>query len=193
MTDVITKIIQRARRKQSDRSLWSSHWEDVARVTLVRRLGFVSSLIEGDRRTEDLYDSTPIHAGQALSNVVGSMMRPEGQPWAFIKTVEDRDAKTDEAKDWMSDSEERMRRAFNNARARFGQATSEMDLDLVVLGTAPGFMGENIGRGHLIFRSIHLMDALPEYDENGNLHAMFWFRRMPLWQIKDKPDSRPPW
>ncbi len=187
MTERVKEVIDRWRRLGERRSQWMQHWDDVARVTLPRRLGFISSIIEGDRRTEDLYDSTPIHAARSLANAVGGMVRPEGQSWFFIKTVEDEDSRTDEAKDWLADSELRMRRAFENPRSRHKQASGELDLDLIVLGTGIGFMSENLARGHLSFQSVHLMDGIPIYGEDGNLEGMFRARRMPLRQIKDKP------
>lgn len=187
MTERAKQLIQRARMLQTRRGMWSSHWEDVVRVELPRRLGFVTSVIEGARRQEDLYDSTAIVSARGLANAMGGQVRPEGRPWFFIKTVEDADSRTDEAKDWLADSEDRMRRAFENPKSRFKQATGEIDIDMIVLGTAPGFIGENIARGHLTFKSLHLKDALPVYGEDGNLEGMFFFRKLPIRQIMNKP------
>lgn len=183
MTERIESTLKQWRAALQNRSLWHQHWEDLARVELVRRLGFVTQTIEGDRRTEDLYDGTAIREARSLANVMGGMIRPEGEPWHFIKTVEDADGTTDEAKDWLSDTDERMRDALNDPRARFRQATGEADLDLVVLGTAPMFIGEVVGQSRLLFQSVHLKDGVPVYGEDGNLEGMFRSRRLTVRQI----------
>ncbi len=182
MSERITDILDRWRAARSNRGLWHQHWEDLARVMLTRRLGFVTETIEGDRRMETLYDGTAIQMAQALANTVGGMLRPEGQQWFFIKAIEDADSRTDEAKDWFADSEERMRKAQDDPRSRFRQAMGEKDLDLVVLGTAPLFIGELVGQSQLIFQSVNLQDGVPVFGENGMLEAMFRTRRMTLRQ-----------
>ncbi len=182
MLERVEQTLRTWRAALQRRSLWHSHWEDLARVQLVRRLGFITQVVEGDRRTEDLYDGTSIREARRLANTVGGMTRPEGEPWHFIKTVEDADSKTDEAKDWLADTDERMRKAFNDPRARMRQATGEADLDLVVLGTAPMFVGEVLGQGRLIFQSVHLKDGVPLYGEDGSLEGMFRARRLTLRQ-----------
>lgn len=182
MTERITEIIGRWRAARENRGLWHQHWEDLARVMLTRRLGFVTETIEGDRRMEDLYDGTAIQAARALANTVGGMLRPEGQPWFFIKTAEDADSRTDEAKDWLADSENRMRDAQDDPRSRFRQAMGEKDLDLVVLGTAPLFISEIVGPKKLIFQSVGLNDGVPSYGEDGMLEAMFRSRKLTVRQ-----------
>ncbi len=182
MTERITDILERWQTARSNRGLWHQHWEDLARVMLTRRIGFVTETIEGDRRMENLYDGTAIQMAQALANTVGGMLRPEGQQWFFIKAVEDADEQTDEAKDWLTDTEDRMRKAQDDPRSRFRQAMGEKDLDLVVLGTAPLFIGEIVGQSRLIFQAISLQDAVPVYGEDGMLDAMFRTRRLTLRQ-----------
>ena len=142
----ITEVLARWRGLRSNRSLWDQHWEDLARVQLPRRLGFVTAVIEGDRRTEDLYDGTAIQASRGLANQFGGKMRPEGKPWFFLKTAEDADMRDDEAKEWLADTEQRLRDAFDNPVARFRQASGEADHDLVVFGTAVMGIFEQVGQ-----------------------------------------------
>ena len=182
MSERVTEILQRWRAATENRSLWHSHWEDLARVMLTRRLGFITETQEGDRRMEDLYDGTAIQAARALANTVGGMLRPEGEKWFGIKTVEDRDGSSDEAGDWIADTEKRMREALDDPRSRFRQATGEADLDLVVLGTAPMFIGEIVGQSRLIFQTVGLKDGVPSFGEDGTLESMFRTRRLTLRQ-----------
>lgn len=176
----ITDTIARWRNLSARRDQWSQHWEDLARVQLPRRLGFITQVNEGDRRTEDLYDGTSIQAARDLSNAMGGMLRPEGEPWFFLKSVEDVDMRADEAKEWLADTEGRLRDAFDDPRARFRQATGEVDIDLVVFGTGALGVFEQVGKKALLFQSCHLKDVVPVWGEDGSLEGMFRSRMLPL-------------
>ncbi|KKL63678.1 hypothetical protein LCGC14_2172710 [marine sediment metagenome] len=175
-----TEIIKRWGKLRSEKSQWDNHYDDLARIFLPRRLGFASTTIEGERRTEDLYDSTPMQAARGLANAIGGMMRPEGLPEVEMMTDEDALNNMDEVKDWLADSEKRMKDAFNNPKARFRQAGSEKDMDLVVFGTAVMFIGESIS--NLLFQSIHLKDATYFFNEEGSPEGMFRKRKFTLRQ-----------
>ena len=176
----VKEILGRRTALLGRRGLWASHWDDLARVMLPRRLGFVTQTGEGDRRTEEIYDGTPLQAARALANAVGGMVRPDGEDWHRIRTVEDVDEATDEAKDWLADTDERMRNAFDAPKARMRQALGEADSDLVVLGTGVVFTGE--GDDSLLFQTLHLKDALPFFGETGTPEGMFRDRRFTVRQ-----------
>ena len=176
----VKELLSRRQALRNRRGLWDSHWDDLARVQLPRRLGFVTQTSEGDRRTEDIFDGTPMQAARGLANAVGGFLRPDGEQWHLIRTVEDADGATDEAKDWLADTDERMRAAFDNPKARMRQAKGEADADLVVLGTAAVFTGQT--DTSLLFQTLHLKDALPVFDEVGNPEGMFRDRRLTVRQ-----------
>lgn len=176
----VEELLSRRQALRTRRGLWENHWDDLSRVQLPRRLGFVTQTSEGDRRTEDIFDGTPMQAARALANALGSMLRPEGENWHKIRTVEDADETTDEAKEWLADTDERMRNAFENPKARMRQALGEADIDLIVLGTAVVFMGE--GDSNLLFQTLHLRDALPFFGESGNPEGMFRDRKFTVRQ-----------
>lgn len=184
MADRLQEVLARYRGLKEKRSLWMQHWEDLARVQLPRRLGFVTSVIEGDRRTEDVYDGTSIQSARSLANQFGGRLRPEGEPWFFLRAVEDADMQTDEAKEWLADTEQRLRDVFDDPRARFRQASGEADLDLVVFGTAIMGIFEQVGKKALLFQSCHLKDAIPVFDHSGNLEGMFKTRKLTLAQAE---------
>jgi len=183
MTDRVTKLIQRWRSLQEDKGRWNSHFDDLARVMLPRRLGFNSETIEGERRTDDIFDGTPMQAARGLANAVGGMMRPEGLPQVEMKADDESLNDLDEAKTWFSDSEERLKNAFNNPHSRFRQSSGEIDLDLVVFGTGVMFVGESQKRNRLLFQSLHLKDATVFFSEEGEPEGMFLKRKFSARQL----------
>lgn len=186
MTDRIDKILKRWEQRRGEKSQWHPHYDDLARVMLPRRLGFTSTLVEGERRTDDIFDGTPMQAARGLANAVGGMVRPQGIPEVKMKAEDDRINAMEEAKAWFADSEEKLKSAFNNPKARFRHAAGETDLDLVVFGTAVLFCGESNKRNHLLFQSVHLKDATPCFNEEGSPDGMFRPRRMPLRHLAER-------
>lgn len=184
--DRIDKIIQRWRRLSGEKSQWHYHWDDLARVMLPRRMGFATTVIEGGRRVDDIFDSTPMQAARGLANAIGGMIRPQGIPEIEMKAEDEGLNSMGEVKDWFADSEERVKGAFNNPKARFRNASGEVDQDLVVFGTAAMFIGEGIKRNHLMFQSLHLKDATPFFSEEGNPEGMFHHRKMTARQLAER-------
>ena len=176
----VNKIIKRWEQRSAEKSQWHNHYEDLARVMLPRRMGFTTTLVEGERRTTEIFDGTPMQAARGLANSIGGMLRPQGIPEIKMKAEDDRLNEIEEAKAWLEDSQERLKAAFNNPKARYRQASGEIDLDLVVFGTGVMFEGESLGNNHLLFQSVHLKDATPSFNEEGVVDGMFRKRMMPI-------------
>ena len=186
MSERVKNIIKRWKTAQSEKSQWHNHWDDLSRVMLPARMGFASTTVEGARRTADIFDGTPMQAARGLANAIGGMMRPEGLPKVDMKTEDDALNNMDEVKDWLSDSEERLKEAFNNPKARFRQASAEKDLDLVVFGNAVMFIGESAQHNRLFFQSLHLKDAAPFFSEEGNPEGIFIKRKFTVRQMVNR-------
>lgn len=182
----VQDILKRWRSLDSEKSQWHSLWDDLSRVQLPRRVGFATTTIEGERRTDDIFDGTPMQAARGLANAIGGMMRPSGIPEVEMRAEEDELNNLGEVQDWLADSEEKLKNAFNNPKAKFRDAAGEKDLDLVVLGTAVMFNGESLRRNHLLFRTLHLKDCTPAFDDEGNPDTMFRVRRMTVRQMAER-------
>jgi len=176
----VTEIIRRWKKLRAEKSEWHQHYDDLARIFLPRRLGFATTRVVSERRTQALYDSTPMQAARGLANAIGGMMRPEGLPEVEMLTDDDALNNSEEVKAWLADSEIRLKDAFNNPKARFRQASAEKDLDLVVFGNAPMFIGET--RNSLLFQSVYLRDVTPFFNEEGSVEGMFRERKFTLRQ-----------
>ena len=186
MTEPVDKLIARWRKLSGDKSQWHAHWDDLARVMLPRRMGFTTTVIEGERRTDDIFDGTPMQAARGLANAIGGMMRPQGLPELQMEADDDQLNNLGEAQDWLADSKDRLLNAFSNPRARYLQAAPEIDQDLVVFGTACEFIGEGRNRNHLLFQSLHLKDVTPFFSEEGETEGLFHKRSMSVRQLSDR-------
>ena len=186
MTDSVDKLITRWRKLAGDKSRRHSHWDDLARVMLPRRMGFTTTVVEGERRTDDIYDGTPMQAARGLANAIGGMMRPSGIPQIQMRADDDALNNLGEAKDWLADSTDRFLNAYSNPKARYLQVAPEIDQDLVVFGTAVEFVGESKNRNRLLFQSLHLKDVTPFFSEDGDVEGLFHKRTMTPRQLADR-------
>ncbi len=178
--------IERWKRFKTNKGQWLSHWEDLARLMLPRRMGFITQMTEGERRTEEIYDGTPMRAARGLANAVGQLLRPEGEKFFFIRAEDDRLNNLDEVQDWLKRSEDKLLNSIYNPKARFRQAAGEADMDLVVFGTAVNFVGLSRKARRLKFLTIDLKDVDIALDEEGNPDTVFQFRRFTLRQAEQR-------
>ena len=176
----VLALLRRWRKAEGDKWLWNSHWDDLARVQLPTRQGFITTTSPGERRTDDIFDGTPMQAAIGLANAVGGMLRPEGEQWFYIRTDDENLNKVEEAGAWLHDSEKRLMKALDNPKARFRQSSGEIDLDLAVLGTGCQFIGDSKDLRHLMFQSLHLKDITVIFSDEGVPEGVFIRREFTL-------------
>jgi len=182
----VQRRLDRWRNLKVSKGQWMLHWEDLARLMLPRRMGFVTQMTEGERRTEEIYDATAMRAARGLANAVGQLLRPEGEKWFIILAADDALNNLDEVQDWLKRSEDKLLDALFNPKARFRQAVGEADTDLVVFGTAINFIGLSRKARRLKFLTIDLKDAEIALDDEGNPDTLFQQRRFTLSQAETR-------
>ncbi len=189
MADISPRVqrsLQRWRNLKVNKGQWMIHWDDLARLMLPRRAGFVSQMTEGERRTEAIYDATAMRAARGLANAVGQLLRPEGEKIFIMKAEDDKLNNSDEVQDWLNTSEDNLLAALFNPKSRFRQAVGEADTDLVVFGTAIHFIGVSNRAKRLQFLTIDLKDAEIALDDEGNVDTLFQSRLFTLRQAEQK-------
>ena len=135
---------------------------------------------------ENIFDGTPMQAARSLANTVGAMIRPEGQTLAEVKAQDDTLNQQGEVQEWMGRATEILDSHIRNPLARFRQATGEVDLDLVVMGTGILFVGLAKSQENLLYQSVHLKDGYPMFDDEGNPYGMYRTKKMFIWQAELK-------
>ncbi len=178
--DDVKRILRLEAELRSGRSGWLQHWEDLAEVQLPRVLGFTTTQREGERRTDGIYDGTPMQAARGLANAVGGMARPDGEQWIFMEVEGGTD---DEGHEWIGVVEQILIKKMLAPNARLRQATGEGDLSLVVLGSADMFVAEQRAKpGELHFQSIPINDAVVMRSDGGELTGHLMRRRFTIRQ-----------
>jgi hypothetical protein len=164
----------------------SSHRQDIAMVMMPRRGGFAGEdRPEGERLYDEIFDSTPQQASRGLGSALGTMLRPEGQQWSFIRAEDPALNDADEGRWWFNEVDTRMtRRAYENPKSRFRQAMGEADVDLVVFGENTVFAGENMALNGMSYQTQHLRDIFKLVNEDGSIDGVIRRKYMTARQAR---------
>lgn len=164
----------------------ASHRQDIAAVIMPRRGGFSGEETpEGERLFDEIFDSTPQQAARGLGSALGTMLRPEGQKWSFIRADDSGLNDADEARWWFNEVDNIMlKRAFENPKSRFRQAMGEADVDLVVFGENTVFAGENATLDGMLYQTQHLRDIFKMTNSDGQIDGVVRRKHMTARQAR---------
>ncbi|NBS37592.1 MAG: hypothetical protein EBS71_09550, partial [Actinobacteria bacterium] len=74
---------------KSKRENWNNIWDEVGHFVLPTKADFITERSKGDKRDEDIYDSTAVTANQTLaSGLHGALTAPSGR-WFHIRFREE--------------------------------------------------------------------------------------------------------
>ena len=189
MSKTVKQIIDSTKRLIGERTQLNTLWEEVAEVLAPERIGFVNSTANATRQTDNIFDTQPIVVKRGLVNALGAMLRPKSAaPGKWFDIVPDDSNLLDVrgVKEWIEFVEERLWKALYNPKAKFIEATGEIDDDLVTFGTGAGFLGVRTDRMGLSFRSFHLKAIYAETDSENNITSAYVIERMTAVQAADR-------
>lgn len=165
----VQDILKRHASLRSNRRTWEQTWQELAEVLLPRRADFTNqaSTVDGERRTDNVYDSVPMQARRSLSTAIDSLIKPRNVQWFHVRPRSEELTLDEDVMRWSEIVSKRMANAIYSREARFIQRSGEVDNDLVTFGTACMFIGESQRPGSLVFRTFHLRDVVICEDADG--------------------------
>lgn len=185
-----TQIVETVHALKGERADLNEMWQEVSEVLAPERTGFTrGSLNRSARRMDKIYDTTPLVAKRGLENALGAMMRPKSAaPGKWFDIVpQDEDLMSDaEVKAWIEMAEDRLWRALYNPRARFIEATGEIDSDIVTFGTGCGYCGVRKDQSGLFFRSFHMANVYVQTDYANAPESYYLTEWLTLKQAADR-------
>lgn len=148
---------------------WDSLNQEVAVNFYPMRADFTASRDIGDEFAAHLMSGYPVLVHRDLSNSIGSMLRPKGQPW-FHMGADREEKETHDAKRWLEWAEGLQRRAMEDRRTMFARATKEGDHDFSAFGGAVISTEVNRRNMTLLYRCWHLRDVAWAEDSYGQIN-----------------------
>ena len=173
MGELAKDLISRLNRLSSARTVWESHWQELAERFRPHRADFTAQQTAGAKRTEDSFDSTPLLAVRGLATAIDFILKPKTSNWLSLRAADKELNEDDAVKGWLERSERQIWTAIYSPGAKFIERTNEVDNDLVTFGTGLLFIGEKIGEGELLFRSLRLANTYIAENAKGDIDTVF--------------------
>jgi hypothetical protein len=168
-TDLTKALLKRFDRLTSQRQNWETHWQEVADYMMPRKADVTKLRSRGDKRTELIFDSSPLQAVELLAASLHGMLTNPSTPW-FSLRFKDEIENEDEAKEWLESATETMYAAFN--RSNFQQEIFELYHDLITFGTAAMFIEED-DDDLLKFSTRHINEVYIAENDKGRIDTVF--------------------
>lgn len=120
---------------RQERESFKSHWTQLASYIKPRRARFfVTDVNKGDRRNQNIIDSTPTFAARTLSSGMMSGITNPARPWFRLTIADSSLADLDAVKEWLAETSRRMNTVM--LRSNFYNVLPIHYTDLGVFGTA---------------------------------------------------------
>jgi len=169
-TDLAKSLLKRFDRLKSNRQNWESHWQEVADYMQPRKADVTKTRSKGDKRTELIFDSSPLQAVELLASSLHGMLTNPSTTWFSLRFKGGDFEDNDEAKAWLEDATEVMYTAFN--KSNFQQEIFELYHDLITFGTAAMFI-EDDEEDTLKFSTRHINEMYISENDKGRIDTIF--------------------
>lgn len=169
-TDLSKELLKRFGKLKAQRQNWESHWQEVADYMMPRKADVTKTRSKGDKRTELIFDSSPLHAVELLSASLHGMLTNPATPWFSLKFKNIDMMDEDVANEWLEDTTEKMYEAFN--RSNFQQEIFELYHDLITFGTAAMFIEEDPD-DVVRFSTRHIGEIYVSENNKGRIDTVF--------------------
>lgn len=165
-TDAID-VIDKQGQMENDRSIFDSHWREIAERILPRQNDFQgASSIQGEKRTEKIFDSTGPLALDRAASAIDSLITPSTSQYHGLAPDDDSLAENHEVKAYLEEVTKILFRTRYRPFANFASQAHECYISLMAFGTLGLFIDDVIGLG-IRYKSIPLSGLYFMEDHSG--------------------------
>ena len=170
-------------RLMEKRSNFESHWQEVADLMLPRKAEITKERARGDKRHTQIFDATAIHALELLAASLHGMLTSSANRWFSLRFKETQLNESDEAKEWLEDSTQRMYDVIS--KSNFQQEIFECYHDLIAFGTSC-LMIEEDQEDTLLFSARHIKEIYIQENKKGFVDTLYRRFKMPAQAVISK-------
>ena len=174
-TDLTKSLKRRFDKLKTNRQNWETHWQEVADYMLPRKADVTKTRSKGDKRTELIFDSSPLQSVDLLAASLHGMLTNPSTPWFTLRYKDVELENDDEAKLWLESATDAMYVAFN--RSNFQQEIFELYHDLITFGTACMFVQDD-DEDTLKFSTRHINEIYISENEKGKVDTVYRLFKM---------------
>jgi len=167
----VEKILKRLNSLESTKSTWSDHWQEILDYVMPRKAEVTVNYGKGQKRTENLFDSTAIHANTLLAASLQGTLTSASLPWFHLKVTDENLNQRRDVAVWLEDCRNRMYKAFNSSN--FNTEVHEFYLDITSIGTSCLEVEEVEETGQMSFRSLHISEYFVTENKRGEIDTLY--------------------
>ena len=181
---------------ETGRSTFLTHWRQLADFILPRRPRFeVTDINRGEKRNQNIIDSTATFAARTLSSGMMSGITSPARPWFRLTTQEQNMAEEGTVKAWLSDVTQKMGGIF--LRSNLYNKLPTIYGDMGVFGTSALLVEEDF-ENVIRFQAIPIGSYSISVNERGKVDTFHRTYQMTVRQLVamfgyDTPDSEINW
>ena len=153
------------------RASWERHWQEIGEYIVPRKADVTKIRSSGDKRMDNIYDGTAIHAAEMLSSSLHGMLTNPSMNWFDLAYLDEELNSDDEAKEYLESVTHIMHREFQ--RSNFAEQVHELYHDLITFGTGVMFIKDGVdGRG-VRFSTRHISECYLDEDDDERVDTVF--------------------
>jgi hypothetical protein len=196
MTIDVAAILREYGTRKSTRSTWDTYWEDCSRYLSPRMNEFNRDAInpvEGERRTQYIYDSTPVIAAGTFATVVDSSVTPRNETWQHLVADNADLMRIGRVARYYDDVTALLFRARYQGSSNFATQKHESYYSMGIFGHGILFIDEMVGKG-IRYKSEHIKDVWLAENSAGIIDSAFRaiYLTARQWAQKFGEDKLPP-
>jgi hypothetical protein len=175
--ELVDEILRRAERMVQDRGTLDAHLEEVAARVMPHYKGSFAGQgaprNQGEKRNQEMYDSTAALALTKFAAVMESILTPYGSKWQRIVPTDKGLMRNRQVREWYEDTTDRLFAYRNAPKANYRSQKQEDYLQLGAFGTAPLFMDRLVGGPGLRYKSCSLAGTYFQVNHQGMVDTVY--------------------
>ncbi len=170
------EIIRRHERLKSERSIWESHWQELAERIWPDRAQFTErKLTEGGKRNERMFDATAALALTRFAAAMESMLTPRTAKWHKLRVQDEELNENPAVQRYLDQVTNMLFRVRYSANANFASQMHEGYMSLGSFGTGGVMVEDMLGVG-IRYKSVDLANVYFAENRHGIVDTVHrWF------------------
>lgn len=156
------RVVKEFQRLSGNRMNWESHWEEIAErmipshSSLFQSFGQLRS--QGNKRTEQIFDSTAVIAVNRFGSILDSLLTPRSQTWSRLTCSNPHLKKNRQVALYFEEANRLLFKFRYAPKANFASQNQQNYISLGAYGTGCVFIDELKDRGQkgIRYRNLHL-------------------------------------
>lgn len=182
----IEQLGKRLEREKGKRSNFDTVWQEIAERVWPAMADFNTTRTPGAKRTEKMYDGTAALAAQKAVAAISAFVWPSNQRYQRLTTNDKALNKINRVKVYLDDVTDILFRARYSPRASFEAQMGEVGLQHFVFGTGLMFIGDDVKRQAISYKSLHLGQTYICEGAEGRVDTVYRCWPWTLRQVEQK-------